>query len=117
MVPRYLLATFLAFSVHLSVEWVAFAVAAEKAPSAKVQAPEPHHHEGWRFTMPKGDPAKGRAVFEKFECYDCHEVRWENFPYPTDIRTRAQSDGAATPGGVLCGVGDQSQRRRAQRLP
>jgi Cu/Ag efflux protein CusF len=85
MVPRYLLATFLAFSVHLSVEWVAFAVAAEKAPSAKVQAPEPHHHEGWRFAMPKGDPAKGRAVFEKFECYDCHEVRGENFPYPTDI--------------------------------
>jgi Cu/Ag efflux protein CusF len=46
---------------------------------------EPHHPPGWRFTMPKGDPAKGRAVFKKFECYDCHEVRGENFPSPTDI--------------------------------
>lgn len=85
MFPRYLLATCLAFSVHLSAGWVAFAAAAEKGPSIKVQAPEPHHHEGWRFSMPKGDPAKGRAVFEKFECYDCHEVRGENFPYPTNI--------------------------------
>ena len=39
---------------------------------------------GWRFTMPKGDPAKGRAVFEKFECHYCHEVRGENFPSPTE---------------------------------
>ena len=34
--------------------------------------------------MPKGDPAKGKAVFEKFECYYCHEVRGEQFPYPTE---------------------------------
>jgi Cu/Ag efflux protein CusF len=34
--------------------------------------------------MPKGDPAKGRAVFEKFECYYCHEIRGEQFPYPVE---------------------------------
>ena len=46
---------------------------------------EPHHPPNWRFTMPKGDPAKGREVFEKYQCYDCHEVRGENFPLPTNI--------------------------------
>ena len=40
-----------------------------------------HHPQNWRFTMPSGDPAKGRAVFEKFHCYFCHEVRGEDFPF------------------------------------
>jgi L-cysteine S-thiosulfotransferase len=35
---------------------------------------------GWRFTWPKGDVAKGRAAFAKFECYACHEVKGETFP-------------------------------------
>jgi mono/diheme cytochrome c family protein len=39
---------------------------------------------GWRFTLPKGDPAKGREVFQKLECYSCHEVRGEHFPSPSD---------------------------------
>jgi Cu/Ag efflux protein CusF len=43
-----------------------------------------HHPKGWRFTMPKGDPIKGKAVFEKFECYYCHAVRGEQFPAPTE---------------------------------
>ena len=43
-----------------------------------------HHPRGWRFMMPKGEPAKGKAVFEKFECYYCHEVRGEGFPGPTE---------------------------------
>jgi Cu/Ag efflux protein CusF len=34
--------------------------------------------------MPKGDPVKGKAVFEKFECSYCHEVRGENFPAPVE---------------------------------
>jgi Cu/Ag efflux protein CusF len=41
---------------------------------------EMHHPKGWQFTMPKGDATKGRAVFEKFGCYVCHEVRGEKFP-------------------------------------
>lgn len=58
---------------------------AVKKPVSPVRSPESHHHpKGWRFSMPKGDPAKGRAVFEKFECYYCHEVRGEPFPAPTE---------------------------------
>ena len=41
-----------------------------------------HHPKGWTFTMPKGDPVKGRAVFDKFSCYSCHEVRGEKFSAP-----------------------------------
>jgi mono/diheme cytochrome c family protein len=47
----------------------------------------PHVHgtpKGWRFTLPKGAPAKGREVFQKLECYSCHEVRGESFPSPSD---------------------------------
>ncbi len=49
-------------------------------------APAPGHGtpKGWRFAWPKGDPAKGRTVFEKLECYSCHEVRGERFPVPSD---------------------------------
>jgi mono/diheme cytochrome c family protein len=35
---------------------------------------------GWKFVLPKGDPARGRAVFTKLECYACHEVRGQAFP-------------------------------------
>ena len=34
--------------------------------------------------MPKGNAAKGKAVFEKFECYYCHAIRGESFPAPTE---------------------------------
>jgi mono/diheme cytochrome c family protein len=52
-------------------------------------SPSPGHEQhgtpkGWKFTWPKGDPAKGRAVFVKLECYSCHEVRGEKFPAPTE---------------------------------
>src|SRR5437773_732739 len=40
-----------------------------------------HHPQDWRFTMPKGDPGKGREVFVKYECYFCHEIRGENFVF------------------------------------
>ncbi len=57
---------------------------AEGPPAKSPPRADTHHPIGWRFTMPRGDPAKGRAVFEKFECYDCHRVRGENFPEPTE---------------------------------
>lgn len=64
------------------------AITAERPGAAKNGATAPrvemHHPAGWRFTMPKGDAVKGRAVFEKFACYDCHQVRGESFPDPTD---------------------------------
>lgn len=50
--------------------------------SVKAAEVEMHHPKGWTFTMPKGDPVKGRAVFDKFSCYSCHEVRGEKFPAP-----------------------------------
>ena len=53
---------------------------ATSAVSTGAAEPEMHHPKGWQFTMPKGDPAKGRAVFNKFSCYSCHEVRGEKFP-------------------------------------
>jgi Cu/Ag efflux protein CusF len=52
-------------------------IAAEKMKQTEV---EMHHPKGWQFTMPKGDPVKGRAVYDKFSCYSCHEVRGEKFP-------------------------------------
>jgi Cu/Ag efflux protein CusF len=55
---------------------------AKTMPAAK--AADTHHPKGWRFTMPKGNPAKGKETFEKFECYYCHEVRGERFPSPTE---------------------------------
>ena len=71
--------------------WITFFFAASSAfcaaPTPKsAHAAEPahehHHPANWRFTLPKGDPVKGRAVFVKYECYNCHEVRGENFPEP-----------------------------------
>ena len=55
---------------------------AKTPPAAK--AADTHHPKSWRFTMPKGDSAKGKAVFEKFECSYCHEVRGEEFPAPVE---------------------------------
>ena len=57
-------------------------------PAVQRPAADPHagHRtpEGWKFTLPKGDPAKGREVFAKLECYACHEVKGERFPAPTE---------------------------------
>lgn len=40
-----------------------------------------HHPANWKFTLPKGDAAKGRKVFEKYACYDCHLIRSQDFPF------------------------------------
>jgi Cu/Ag efflux protein CusF len=56
---------------------VSFGHGAEKRQSGEM---EMHHPKGWQFTMPKGDAAKGREIFEKYVCYICHEVRGEKFP-------------------------------------
>jgi Cu/Ag efflux protein CusF len=68
---------------------------AKITPAAK--QPDTHHAKGWRFTMPKGDPAKGRTVFEKFECYYCHEVRGEQFPSPTEHAPELSQMGSMHP--------------------
>jgi len=45
---------------------------------------EPHHPVNWRFTMPRGNAAKGREVFQKYECSYCHTIEGEKFPHPID---------------------------------
>jgi mono/diheme cytochrome c family protein len=35
--------------------------------------------------LPEGDPVAGRAVFEQFQCYGCHEVVGDSFPAPSAI--------------------------------
>lgn len=70
--PRFLCAT--------AVCLLAAASATASKHTAKTTAPQrahTHHPQGWRFTMPQGDPAKGKEVFEKFECSHCHEIRGE----------------------------------------
>lgn len=54
---------------------------AQQQPGRRVQG-EMHQPMEWRFTLPKGDLAKGRQAFVKFECYSCHQVIGENFPAP-----------------------------------
>jgi mono/diheme cytochrome c family protein len=39
---------------------------------------------GWKFAWPAGDPARGREIFVKLECYSCHEVKGDRFPAPQD---------------------------------
>jgi hypothetical protein len=52
--------------------------------SIKITMEELHRHggvpPGWQFGFPHGDPAAGRAVFEKLECYQCHTIQGESFP-------------------------------------
>jgi mono/diheme cytochrome c family protein len=56
--------------------------------TAGAQAARPPHAHGslehWTFGWPKGDPARGRAAFLKFECFKCHEVKGERFPAAAD---------------------------------
>ena len=47
--------------------------------------------------MPKGDPTKGKTVFEKYECYYCHEVRGEQFPSATEDAPELSQMGAMHP--------------------
>lgn len=74
-------ATVLSAILVFTVVWTARA--AEKGGHEHGSEAEMHHPKGWLFTMPKGDVAKGRAVFDKFSCYSCHEVRGEKFPAPS----------------------------------
>ena len=52
---------------------------------------------GWKFLMPPGDAAKGRAVFVTMECFACHEVKGEDFP--------KSSKRGHEPGPELTGMG------------
>jgi hypothetical protein len=53
-----------------------------------VSEEELHRHggipRGWKFSVPAGDPARGRELFRDLECFKCHEIKTEKFPVPTD---------------------------------
>jgi len=73
---RRLVSLMIVFSLSFSASAL---IALEKiAHSGEAQT---HHPAGWRFTLPNGDAAEGRAVFQKYECQYCHEVRGEDFPF------------------------------------
>ena len=60
------------------------AAPASKKPSTRVTMEEMHHGDGvpkgWKFSWPEGDAQKGREVFAKLECYQCHQVPGAGFP-------------------------------------
>ncbi|GEM_PF-1168074 len=63
----------------------AVAIASWAQPAPVKPAPEHGGHgtpEDWKFSWPAGNPAAGREVFVKLECYTCHEVKGETFPAP-----------------------------------
>jgi uncharacterized protein involved in high-affinity Fe2+ transport len=66
--------------------------AAEPSGSKRVTMEDLHRGggvpPGWRFSWPAGDAARGREVFAKLECYQCHEVKSETFPPVTPDPTR-----------------------------
>jgi mono/diheme cytochrome c family protein len=72
------------FIVYSSVFFIVST--ADVFQSVQAGEAEMHHPKGWTFTMPRGDPVKGRAVFDKFSCYSCHEVRGEKFPAPDKVQ-------------------------------
>jgi mono/diheme cytochrome c family protein len=81
------LAGFVFGSISARPVGLADAQSTAPAPGRATVPVRPHVHatpKGWRFAWPKGDPTKGREVFQKLECYSCHEVRGEAFPAPTD---------------------------------
>jgi mono/diheme cytochrome c family protein len=52
---------------------------------------------GWKFSLPAGDPQKGKKVFADLECYACHPMPGQGFPAPS-------ADKAGPP---LAGMGEE----------
>ena len=48
---------------------------------------------GWKFTLPPGDPAKGKEVFGRLECYSCHIVEGQGFPSKATDQTGPELTG------------------------
>ena len=89
--------TIVTFSLFFAFSAIASKHILKTTPSSAAPAVETHHLRNWRFTMPKGDPVKGQAVFEKFECHYCHEVRGEQFPAPTESAPELSQMGGLHP--------------------
>jgi hypothetical protein len=52
-------------SLYAAVICVGFSSQAAASRHNVKPLADTHYPRGWHFTMPKGDPAKGKAVFEK----------------------------------------------------
>lgn len=80
----------IAATVLAAVLTTALTGQAQQRRAPRERAPEAGGHgahatpPGWKFTLPHGDVAKGRAAFGKFECHACHEVKGESFPAPKE---------------------------------
>ncbi len=79
------------------------APAPTKAP-LRATMQEMHHGgdgvpKGWTFAWPDGDAAKGKQVFAKLECYQCHQVPGAGFPDVKPDPTR-QGPSLAGMGGM-----------------
>jgi mono/diheme cytochrome c family protein len=48
---------------------------ASDGPATEPASSKAHVPAGWAFRLPTGNPASGRAVFERMECYSCHALR------------------------------------------
>ena len=60
--------------------WTSVALAGEP-PRHRLPAGQEHRMpEGWTFTLPPGNPQRGREIFIMYECYKCHNVQGEQFP-------------------------------------
>jgi mono/diheme cytochrome c family protein len=84
---RYLLLVFAGFFLGTTaLSSMAQPASGKKGGPASPRSSKGHSEhqtpEGWKFTWPKGDPAKGREIFVKLECYSCHEIKGEKFPAP-----------------------------------
>jgi len=68
--------------------WACSSVAlAGETHQYRVPARQVHHMpEEGTFTLPPGNPQKGREIFIMYECYKCHSVQGEQFPgAPADV--------------------------------
>jgi len=73
--------------------------------SGVVSAAEVALPTNWVFTLPAGDPASGKKVFVKMQCFSCHTVEGEVFEdahvQPGVIGPRFTSAYAKLPAGYL----------------
>src|SRR5262249_30186092 len=56
---------------------------------------------GWALTLPAGNPARGREVFGRLECFTCHAISGEKFPRPSRPGPALTDVGGHHPVGYL----------------
>jgi hypothetical protein len=65
--------------------WIALVAAFSSAMSIVATAAEvPEVPKAWTFTFPEGNPAAGKVVFMRMECYSCHAINLPGENLPAD---------------------------------